>query len=47
MLGRPIPTHEQRTPPPHCPPGQADKFAVLLDALDGVVISGGERANLI
>jgi hypothetical protein len=27
-------------------PGQASKLAVLLDALDGVVISDGERASL-
>ncbi len=26
-------------------PGQANKLAVLLDALDGVVISDGERAS--
>ncbi len=33
-------------PPPRCPPGQANKLAVLLDACDGVVISAAERASL-
>ncbi len=28
------------------PPGQADNLARLLDALDGVVLSAGERASL-
>jgi hypothetical protein len=28
------------------PPGQANNLAVLLDALDGVAISDGERASL-
>ena len=28
------------------PPGQANKLAVLLDALDGVAFSDGERASL-
>ncbi|MGH3828778.1 MAG: hypothetical protein ACRDQX_16645 [Pseudonocardiaceae bacterium] len=32
------------TPAPS--PGQASKLAMLLDALDGVVISDGERASL-
>jgi hypothetical protein len=27
------------------PPGQAGKLAVLLDALDGVPLSDGERAS--
>ena len=33
-------------PPLHCPPGQASKLAVLLDALEGVSISDDERASL-
>jgi hypothetical protein len=28
------------------PPGQANKLAVLLDALGGVALSDGERASL-
>jgi hypothetical protein len=37
--------------PEQCPhhrtaPGQADKLAVLLDALAGVALSSGERASL-
>ena len=38
-------SHEQRT---HhlAAPGQANKLAVLLDALDGVPLSDGERASL-
>ena len=33
-------------PTPSLSPGQASKLAVLLDALDGVVISDAERASL-
>jgi hypothetical protein len=33
-------------PSPSFPP-KANKLAVLLDALGGVVVSGGERASVI
>lgn len=33
-------------PTPLLSPGQANKLAVLLDSLDGVTLSAGERASL-
>ena len=39
-------THEQRPPTAALPSGQANRLAVLLDALDGVPLSDGERASL-
>ena len=37
----------RHVPTTSLPPGQAARLAVLLDALDGVVISEAERRSLV